>query len=148
MHRFSKKQYLIAGAAAVVVAAGGGAAYAYWSSTGTGSGGASVGAGTNDLTALGSASTALVPGGSSPVDFTITNNNTTTSEHYSSVTYTIDTGVADCLASDFTITGLPGAATIAPNTTVHTAATISMADTAVDQNACKSANLSITYTIS
>jgi hypothetical protein len=147
MRKFSKKQYLVAGAAAVIVAAGTGAAYAYWSSTGGGSGTASVGAGTNDLVAAGDASTALVPGGSSAIDFTITNTNTTTSEHYTSVTYSIDTGVVGCLASDFTISGLPGAATIAAGATAHTAATIAMADTGVSQDACKSADLAITYTI-
>jgi hypothetical protein len=142
------KQYLAAGAAAVIVAAGAGTAFAYWSSTGTGSGSGSTGAGTNDLTAVSAATTALVPGGHSVVDFAVTNNNTTSSEHFSSVSYTITPSDSGCSASYFTITGLPTDQTVAAGATTHQDITVSFADSADNQDVCKSNTLAIAYTIS
>src|SRR5690348_7098064 len=133
MRKFTKKQYLAAGAAAVIIAGGAGAAFAYWTSTGGGSGSASVGAGTNDLVATGNAATALVPGGTSSIAFNVHNNNTQSSEHFGSVSYQIATGVPNCSATDFSITGLPSNQTVAPGGDATATATIAMANTDQDQ---------------
>jgi hypothetical protein len=147
MRRFTKKQYLVAGVAALVIAGTAGTALAYWSSTGTGSGTGSTGAGSNDLTAVSAATTALTPGGSSVVDFAVSNSNATSSEHFTNVTYTITPSVSGCLAGDFSISGLPTNQTVGAGATTHQDITVSMANTALDQNLCKSNTLAIAYTI-
>jgi hypothetical protein len=145
--RFSKKALIATGTGAVVAMAIGGLALAYWTSTGTGTGTGSTGAGTNDLTAVSAATSALTPGGTSVVDFAVTNSNATTSEHFSSVSYTITPSDSGCLASDFSISGLPINQTVAANSTTHQNVTVSFADSGISQNACKSNTLAIAYTI-
>ncbi len=145
--RFSKKALIATGTGAVVAMAAGGLALAYWSSTGTGTGTGSTGTGSNDLTAVSAATSALVPGGSSVVDFAVTNADTHSSEHFSSVSYTITPSDSSCLAGDFSITGLPTNQTVSPASTTHQNITISFANTAISQDACKGNTLAIAYTL-
>lgn len=145
--RFSKKALIATGTGAVVAMAIGGLALAYWSSTGTGTGSGSTGAGSNDLSAVSVATSALVPGGNSIVDFAVTNADTQSSEHFSSVSYTITPSDPACLAADFSISGLPTNQTVAPGATTHQNVTVSFANTALNQDACKNNTLAIAYTL-
>jgi hypothetical protein len=69
--------YAVAGIAAVAVGLGSGAAYAFWSSSGTGTGSASVGtpAPVTVVTASGTVSSLLVPGGSADLLVALDNPN-------------------------------------------------------------------------
>ncbi|MDT4933712.1 MAG: hypothetical protein QOK11_1604, partial [Pseudonocardiales bacterium] len=74
MRKFSKKQYLAAGAAAVIVAAGAGTAFAYWTTTGSGTGSGTVASANGTLVLHASFdSNVLTPGGSIPVSYTADN---------------------------------------------------------------------------
>jgi hypothetical protein len=76
--RFSKKQLAATAAASALLVAGGGLALAYWTSTGTGQGSASVGTSSNFTVTEGDiAGGPLTPGGPTElIPFTVTNTDT------------------------------------------------------------------------
>lgn len=159
--RRSKKILAIGATTTAAVLIGGGVAVAYWTTTGSGSGTATAG----NVAALtvaqdGPAVTGLFPGGpSSTRGLTVTN-----------------PGASDVLVSAFTATpasvapvvSAPGdpacvagtdftaaAASITPTTvpaggsvTFPAAVTIAMAETGVNQDACKGVTLTVDYTVS
>ena len=141
-------------ATGAAVLAGGGAAFAYWttSGSGTGSGTAASSNGTITLTAH-FASNALTPGGSVPV--TITAANTGTSNLYLS---TINAGkisldstsvTAGCLVGDFSLTGVsttPSEVKAGDKSDAVGTDTLNFANTDVNQDGCKGATITLTYT--
>ena len=133
--------------AALVVA---GAAIAFWTSTGTGQGTATVGTDSGLPISAVTFGNTLYPGGKSPVSFTITNssaNSAITVAQVAADTSFGATGVTGlpggCLPADFTFPtftvnqSIPAGGTL--NLTVPTAGGLAFANTAVNQDACKNA---------
>lgn len=133
--------FLVAGTAA--------GAYAYWTTTGSGTGSSSVAASNGVITLHGSFPvSALTPGGSQTVSFTADNPGTS-SLYVGTVTTVVTTSDAGCLPGDFAV------APVAQNFQVpaHAVAaalpktgTITMADTTANQDACKGATITLTLT--
>lgn len=144
MRRFNKRG-LAAFGVGVIVVAGAGAGFAYWTQSGGGTGSGTVGT-TGTVTLTGAFPSAqLYPGGSVPVTLTAANSGTS-AVMVGSVSAIVTTNVAACLPADFSMpavpqnTSVPAGATAAP----LTGGTLSMANTAVNQDACKGATVTLT----
>ena len=145
-----KRTVLVLGAVAVLAIAG--VAVAYWTTSGSGSGSGAVASSNGSITLHGTISGDLTPGDSAPVSFTADNGNSS-SEQVGTVhaVVTIDETHANagCEASDFTIADTAENQVI-PGSTSGVAlthgGTISMADTAANQDACKGATISLALT--
>lgn len=126
--------------AALAIAA---SAYAYWTSTGTGSGSASVGSSAALTITDVSIADTLVPGGSSAVSYTVTNNGTSPVKFSDVIADTpAITGLpAGCDAADFTFTpGTPASGTeLAASGSTTGSGTLAFANTSANQDACKNA---------
>ncbi|MGB7588895.1 MAG: hypothetical protein WBM00_09335 [Solirubrobacterales bacterium] len=143
-----RRRALIAlGAAGAVVAVS--VAIAYFSATGSGTGSATVGT-SSAVTIHGTTATSLFPGTSSTVSFTV-DNPSTGSQRVNAIqleSVTTDAGHSACVTSDFTM----------PNVTVNqvfpsgngqavtATGTLSMANTALNQDACQGAPLTLHLT--
>jgi hypothetical protein len=146
MFKFGKKRVLaLATVAALAVA---GIAYAYWTTTGSGTGSGSVASSNGTLTLHGTVTDALTPAGSSTVTFTADNPGTSSLQvgtvHLDSVT--TDAAHSGCVTDDFTMPDVTGGDVIAAKSSGHAlthSGTITMADTAVSQDACKGATLTL-----
>ena len=103
--RFNKKIAAMAIVAAGALAAG--SAFAYWSTTGTGSGSASTTVGVDDeLLITNSAITDMFPGDASqPVTVTVENEAASQSVYVSDVSAWITTTDAECTGDDFLLDG-------------------------------------------
>ena len=145
-----KRTMLVLGAVAVLAVAG--VAVAYWTTTGSGSGSGAVAGSNGTLVLHGTITNELTPGGSSPVAYTADNGNSS-SEQVGTVhaVVSIDDAhaKAGCEASDFTIADTGENQTIPANSTgvaLSHGGTISMADTASNQDACQGATISLALT--
>jgi hypothetical protein len=151
------KKRLVKGLAIVAALAISVGAYAYWTADGTGTGTAN----TADPGAQGvtvtqtSPSSGLYPGGSVPLSGTLDNANTN-SVRVKTVSGTVASvdaihAAAGCLATDYSISAPVTVDKDVPantSTTAWSGLTLSMADTSVDQGACKGATIKIDYTAS
>lgn len=157
MRKLSKKGKVYAAAATIaLVAASGGAAYAYWSTTGSGSGGAANSAGTSPVTLHAVFAAGLAPGNFTSVAYSADNPNTSsTTVTIASASVSIDSGhSASCSASWFHLTGVPTGSTLVPagsSTAPVTASlgtgSISMDDlSGTSQDGCKGATVTINLT--
>ncbi|HWF31967.1 MAG TPA: hypothetical protein VG188_05350 [Solirubrobacteraceae bacterium] len=129
-----------------------GVAVAYWTTSGSGSGSGAVANSNGAVVLHGTITNELTPGGSSPVAFTADNANSS-SEQVGTVhaVVSIDEAhaKAGCEASDFTIADTEENQVIAANgagTALTHGGSISMADTASNQNACQGATISLALT--
>jgi hypothetical protein len=154
MKRFMNKKVAAVGLAAGLVLGVAGAAVAYWTTTGSGNGTATTASSNGTLALNVSAdSTNLYPGGSAPITITATNSGATDLEltTVSFVSLSVDAthAAAGCLATDYSVGAVSTTATdvLADSTsgTVATA-TLSMANTALDQDACKGATITLNFT--
>jgi len=150
MKRFSKKTWVVIGIVLAIAMSAIGA-FAYWTTTGAGTGSASVASSNGTVTLHGSAGTPLYPGGSSSVSFTADNAGASNlfvgTIHLASVS--ADAGHASCNTADFTM------ADVTSNTMVPAgqsgfaltgSGSLLYANTAVDQSACKGATLTLNLT--
>jgi len=159
MRKFSKKQYLAAGAAAVIIVGGAGTAFAYWSTTGSGQGTATTTGGTDQKIDFATGTlTAMFPG-DSPQDLRVTVKNTSGEKAYvAGVTAYITTNKTGCTATDYTLGGSNNADDAHPVALAWTAqdlaaggsdvatSTIQFNDkTDADQSACKGATVTLHY---
>jgi hypothetical protein len=146
----NKKRALVLGAVAILAVAG--VAVAYWTTTGSGSGSGSVAASNGTLALHGTISNELTPGSTSPVTYTADNSNTSSLQVgtvHAVVSIDETHATAGCKASDFSIAdtaenqvipaGKSGVA-LAKN------GSITMADSAENQDACKGASISLALT--
>lgn len=143
MKKFRK--HLMGVIAAGIVLAGAGGVYAYWTQSGSGSATGTTGT-TGTVTLSGSFAPGLYPGGTRPVSFTAGNSGTSAVQvgtlHLVSVS--APTG---CVVADFTMPdvaenhSVPAGATAEP---LPNNGTLSMANTAANQDACKSAQIVLT----
>jgi hypothetical protein len=145
-----KRTALVLSAVAVLAVAG--IAVAFWTTTGSGSGSGSVSASNGTLTLHGAITNALTPGGSSPVTFTADNSGSSSLAvaTVKAVVSIDDTHAkAGCEASDFSIADTAEGQVIPAKSTgvsLTNDGSISMADTAANQDACKGATISLALT--
>ena len=155
MRKFSKKQYLTAGAAAAVIIAGSGAAYAYWTTTGTGTGTAAVGTDAGFTVGVTGPSN-LVLDQAQNVGVSVMNK-ATFKQQLNSIAITV-TGTKDGSGNDISASCLPSWFTVV-NPTVSThevngsatenyTGTITLNDNSSNQNSCKGATVELSATAS
>jgi hypothetical protein len=146
----NKKRALVLGAVAILAVAG--VAVAYWTTTGSGSGSGSVAASNGTLVLHGTITSALTPGGSSPVTYTADNAGSSSLQVgtvHAVVSIDEEHATAGCKASDFTIADTVENQVIPAGKSGVALAkdgSISMADTAANQDACKGASISLALT--
>lgn len=148
MRKMTKKNKVLAAAGALaLVAGGGGAAFAYWTTTGTGSGtGAnSAGGGTVDLHAT--FADGLAPGNAVSVAYTADNLSTTATQ-VGALTSWVTTSDAGCLPAWFTVTSVTSNSLVAAHAvgTSVGAGTLTFLDSAANQDACKTAVITVHVT--
>lgn len=147
--RRKRTRAIVFGLVAAIVVAG--AAIAFWTSSGTGQGTATVGTDSGLPISAVTFGNTLYPGGKSPVSFTITNssaNSAITVAQVAADTSFGATGVTGlpggCSAADFTFPtytvnqSIPAGGTL--NVTVPTAGGLAFANTGSNQDACKGAS--------
>jgi hypothetical protein len=142
-----KRVLVLASVGAVLLLAG--VAFAYFSSTGSGSATATVG-NSSAVTLHATVASSLHPGASSSVSFTVDNPSAGSQRvatiHLQSVA--ADTGHSTCVTSDFTMPDVTVNQTF-PNgngQAVTATGTLSMANTGVSQDACQGATLTLNLT--
>jgi hypothetical protein len=144
-----KKAAAVLGAGAMAIMAGG-VAVAYWTSTGSGNGSAATGTVANVVVNQTSSAEGLYPGGSVSLSGDFDNSNPGV-VHVGTVTATLGTLPEGCVSGDFTITGT-GVVNdeIASGNGVGSwsGITLAMNDTGVNQDACKTQNVPVTYSVS
>jgi hypothetical protein len=146
----NKKKAAAVLGAGVIALTSGGVALAYWTSTGAGTGTAATGTVADVSVVQTSSSAGLYPGGSVPLTGNFNNSNAG-SVRVGSVTAVVGTLPTGCVAADFTISGTaPVNAEIASGSGVGawSGLTLTMNDTAVSQDACKTQSIPVTYTVS
>jgi hypothetical protein len=145
----SKKRRAVVALGAVGAIAAVGVAIAYFTTTGTGTGSATVGT-SSAVTIHGATATSLFPGTGTTVNFTVDNPSPGSQRvneiHLASVT--TDAGHSACVMSDFTMPNVTVNQTF-PNgngQAVTATGTLSMANTAQNQDACQGAPLTLQLT--
>jgi hypothetical protein len=141
-----KKKLIVAAAAVAVVAVGGGTAFAYWATSGSGTGSAVTAASNGTVVLHASFANGLTPGASVPVTFTADNSGTS-SLRVGTVTSVV-TASGACDASWFTVAPVTEGQTIPAHgsaVALANAGSIAFSDLAtVDQNSCKGATITLT----
>src|SRR4051812_37931446 len=144
------KAAIVSGTAIAVV--GGGVAYAFWSTTGAGSGTGSTSSGASNLDiAQTSAITGLAPGVAAQTITGTVTNNATNNAYVNTVTVSIasvDGGAGSCDASDYTLASptMTVAKDLAPGaSTGFSGATIAFNNKATSQDGCKGATVHFSY---
>ncbi|MFE4198680.1 hypothetical protein ACFRJ9_22760 [Paenarthrobacter sp. NPDC056912] len=149
MRKLSKKSRITAAVAGVaLVAVGGGAAYAYWTTTGSGSGSAANSTGGGTVTLHATFAAGLAPGNTVAVAYSA-DNASTTSTVVGALHPTVTTSDAGCLPAWFEVTAVTSNSLVAANTTGTSvgSGTLKFNDNAtVNQNACKSATVTVSLT--
>lgn len=146
--RLSHKLKVALGATVATVAISG-AAFAYFTTTGAGTGSGTTGT-SSALTIHGIAATTLYPGTSSTVSFTV--DNPSTGHQYvntiSLTNVTTDAGHSGCVVADFTMPTVTAHQDVdtGNGTAITATGTITMANTASSQDACKGAPLTLHLT--
>jgi hypothetical protein len=137
---------LLAMLAVAAVAAVG--AYAYWTTTGSGNGSALNASSNGTIVLHASFAPGLTPGASEAVSFTADNLNSS-SLYVGTVSSVVSTSDAGCLPADFTVPPAIENQTIPANTSgvaLGIDSTITFADTALNQDHCKGATVTLTLT--
>jgi hypothetical protein len=149
MNRMSRNGYIALGAAGAALLLGGGVAFAFWTSSGTGTGTAAAGTTGSVTVAQNGSITGLYPGGPGQtiaVDITNPNAGAVT---LAGVTATVvDTSNVGCTAADFTISGpvYAGGSIAGGATVTASAATIQMVNEAArNQDACKGVTVNLAF---
>jgi len=140
----TKKRVLVLAAVAAVAAIGT-TAFAYFTTTGSGTGSAAVGT-SSALTLHGTTASTLYPGTSSVVNFTV-DNPSPGAQHLGTITLvsvTTDAGHSGCTMSDFTMPAVVANENFANGNAqaVTATGTLTMADNG-NQDACKGAPLTL-----
>lgn len=143
MHKFTKKT--LAAATAIALLGGGGVAYAYWTTTGAGTGAATNASDNGTIVLYAAYSDDLTPGASETVTYTADNAGTS-NLFVGTITPTVTVVPAGCLAVDFTIAPTTSNTMVlagATGTAVGTG-TLAFANTALNQDLCKGAVVTLT----
>ncbi|WP_282382700.1 hypothetical protein [Arthrobacter sp. AL12] len=141
--KFSKKTTAALTAAFLII---GGGAYAFWSTTGAGTG-ASTNAQSNGTVVLTATfAPGLTPGASTAVTYTAANPGTS-SLRVGTISHVVSTSAPLCLPADFTIANVLSDTTVPAGATAFALAgtgTLTFTDTAINQDACKGATITLT----
>lgn len=143
--KFSRKTVAALTAAFLII---GGGAYAYWTTTSQGTGSAPNAASNGSLVLTAAIPSGLTPGASVPVTYTATNGGTS-SLRVGTISHVVSTSDPLCLPGDFTIPNVASNTTVpagATNLPIAGTGTLTFADTAINQDACKSATVTLTLT--
>jgi hypothetical protein len=143
MRNLSKKAKTIIAGAAIAGLASAGGAYAYWTSIGEGTGTAGTAASALNLVISGDPAAGIKPGGSVVVPV-IVNNPNSFKVNVGTVSASITTSDGQCIPADFHFTLGPVNALITTGNHAYTGS-LSMDDTTVNQDACKNAIITLTY---
>jgi len=158
IRRNKKTAAIIAGGALALATAGG--AYAYWTTNGSGDGSGATTAGVaNQLSFTQDALTAMYPGDSAqPLKVVVANTSTTESAYVSSVKAFVTTNQAGCTGADFRLNDAAAPSTAATATSLtwtpkdlavdgsaNATGTIQFNNTTSNQDACKSATVTVHY---
>ena len=146
MHNIKRKKVLVPLLALIAIAVTG-AAVAYWTASGTGSGGATVGTDAGVTISPVSTTGTLYPAGSVPVSFTINNTSANTAVKIDKVVADTSGGNTNgisglpvgCSAADFHFAPVTVNASIVASGTQAGSGTLSLDNTAVNQDLCKNA---------
>lgn len=146
MRKLMRKRILVPVVAIAAIAVAG-IAVAYFTASGTGSGSASVGT-VSDITITDvTLPDTLYPGGSTSVRFTINNTSSNAAVNVNKVVADLRYGTTGvdglprgCDAADFTFGDVTLNASIPANGSTSSSGTLSMANTAVNQDACQGAS--------
>jgi hypothetical protein len=146
MRKLMKKRIVVLGILVALAATG--LAVAYWTQAGSGSGSGTVGT-TGTITLTGTVASGIYPGGTAAVALTAANSgsapvNVQTVSQNGAVTF--DAGHAACVAADFSMPTVTENVSVPGNATAQalTAGVLSMTNSAVSQDACKGATITIT----
>jgi hypothetical protein len=154
----SKKRVTAVGVLTAATLLGGGVAVAYWTSTGSGTGEATVGSAGDNISVSGSVDGTLSPGGpAATVSFTATN-----PENFSQKLTTIhldsidadDAGCATVLGTDFSMADVTVRAeegelgALDADVDLTDQGTLEMLDSGVNQDDCQGATLTLNFTTS
>jgi hypothetical protein len=148
MSQSMKRRVLVVLGTVVAIAAVG-AAIAYFTTSGSGTGSASVGS-SSAVTIHGSPAGALFPGSSTTVNFTV-DNPSSGSQRVNSIqleSVTTDAGHSGCVMTDFTMPNVTVSQTFPSGNgqAVTATGTLTMANTALNQDACQGAPLTLHLT--
>ena len=157
MSRLFKSRKLLAVLGVVAAVSVAAIAYAFWSSTGSGTGTATTGDVSNFTVSIDSSPSGLYPGGpAQDVDWSVTNNDNS-KDSFSSATLTIDSvDPVACDASNFTVTSPSvsnvvldgtGGANDSASYTGTDAGTIKLDETGSNQDDCKNATVNLKMTV-
>jgi hypothetical protein len=143
--RFRKRTWVLFGVIAAIAAMASVGAYAYWTTTGAGTGSASTG-NNSALVLHGSASPALYPGSSSTVSFTV-DNSSPGSQYLGTIQFTGIDPVSGCVAGDFTMPDVVANQNIPSGNgnAVTAQGTLSYADNG-NQDGCKNKSITLNFT--
>jgi len=140
--------------AAILTLLGGGIAFAYWTSSGNGSGTATTGVSTAFTVTAAAPVGEIAPGNAGEtIAFTVTNPSTSP-QYLTTVTATLATPdgapwvpTGACLAADYTVTMTTPAPAgdIAGGGSVDGMVTVTLANTAADQNACQGQDVPVYF---
>jgi len=152
-----RKRGVVIAIAAALILGGSGAAFAYWSSSGTGTGGATTGESVAFTITSEDAVGTIAPGNAGQtVDFTVTNPGPGT-QYLALVTVALATSEgtewappAGCDFADYsaTITTVPPAGSIVAGGFVEGTVTVTLANTAENQDACQNAAVPLYFVAS
>ena len=149
--KISFKKKIAAAAAAATIVGGVGIAYGYWTTTGSGDGSATTASENGTLVLHAAFDDGLTPGASEDVTFTADNVGTSSlwveTIHLASVT--ADDLHADCDVDDFTMPDVSSKTRVPADTdgvALDGTGTVSFADTAFNQDACKGSIITLNLT--
>ena len=155
MHRFKNKRVGLALAAVALSLVAASVAFGFWTGGGSGSGNATVGT-SSSVTITATVPTGIAPGTSKAVSFTAANASTSpiyvttvrldTLTTFGTSGITVDSGHADCVTADFTMANITENHEVPAGATVEALpvnGSLVYANTAVNQDACKGATLTL-----
>ena len=146
--RFTRKRMIALGLVASLAIAG--FAYAFWTGSGSGTGTGTVGT-TSSVTITGTVAPGISPGANRAVSFTAANPSSSSAQVTTLHLVGVTSNAAGCTGADFTMADVteshqvPGNATAEP---LPTNGSLVYAETGVNQDACKSATLTLTLSSS
>lgn len=150
----TKRGTLLVASLATALLVGGGVAFAYWTTTGSGTGSAAAGTSSPVVVTQTNTVTGLYPGGPAQnIDLNIANSNAA-KQYLAKVAVSVgSTSDAGCTAADFTVTQATiGAEVPVGDTNAYagatTGATIKMNNTGASQDACKNATINLAFSAS
>jgi len=140
-----RKRVLVVLSVAILAVAG--AAFAYWTTSGSGTGSGSVAASNGNIVLHGVITEALTPGSTSAVTFTADNKNTSSQQVGTVKAVVTNSKEPGCKSTDFEISDTVENQVLAANssgTALANNGSITMKDTAANQDECKSAVVTLT----